>query len=236
MLDAVKKAVNFIENNLQGRVTVSEIAEETGYSQFYFSRIFSSITHVTIYDYVMKRKVSEAYQELMKSERRVLNIALKYGFNSHETFLRAFKRQFDITPMEMRNKKLSDSVKYFKRFNDEYLDFLYTLKVERLNNEVKSPYFIGKPIASLQGSDDYLLTFKDNVMFELDYLMKGNIIKESKVLAQHLKTISLILRIYSTEYDLALRFFLEHLNLNEEVKDPFILMRATENYIDFYLS
>jgi AraC family transcriptional regulator len=99
-LDAICTALEFIEDHLQGEISVADIAAASGYSLYHFIRAFNQIVHHSPYDYLMRRRLSEAADELLVSDRSMLDISLDFGFNNYETFSRAFKRMFAITPSQ----------------------------------------------------------------------------------------------------------------------------------------
>ena len=99
-LGAIHSALDFIETNLREEISVGEIAESAGYSLYHFIRTFNQVVGHSPYDFLIRRRLTEASHELLTSERRILDIALDYCFNSHETFSRAFKRMFDTQPSQ----------------------------------------------------------------------------------------------------------------------------------------
>ena len=96
------KALDFIEDNLKQAITVADMAEAVSFSLYHFCRTFNRVTHHTPYDYLMRRRLSEAAQDLLRSERKIIDIALDHQFNNPETFSRAFKRMFGIQPVQLR--------------------------------------------------------------------------------------------------------------------------------------
>lgn len=108
-LATVARAVAFVEDRLQADITVADMAAEAGYSLFHFSRVFADTTGFTPYDYLMRRRVTEAAAALLGSEDRVIDVALEYRFGSPETFCRAFRRVFECTPTEYRAGGTADA-------------------------------------------------------------------------------------------------------------------------------
>jgi AraC family transcriptional regulator len=102
------QALAFIEQNLCHEIAVADMAEAAGYSLYHFCRTFNGLIHHTPYDYLMRRRLSEAARELVAGERRILDIALDYQFSSPETFSRAFKRLFDVQPSQWRKEGRAD--------------------------------------------------------------------------------------------------------------------------------
>jgi AraC family transcriptional regulator len=100
----MSKAVDFIEDNLKQAITVADMAEAVSFSLYHFCRTFNRVTHHTPYDYLMRRRLSEAAQVLLQSDKKILDIALDHQFNSPETFSRAFKRMFGIQPNQLRKQ------------------------------------------------------------------------------------------------------------------------------------
>lgn len=93
-LQAIQKSIAFIEAHLRSEVTIGDIAAAAGYSLYHFIRTFNQCVHHTPYDYLLRRRLSQAALELLGSHRSILEIALDYQFNNPETFSRAFRRMF----------------------------------------------------------------------------------------------------------------------------------------------
>jgi AraC family transcriptional regulator len=101
-LQAIRTALQYIEDHLHDEIAVADIAAATGYSLYHFIRTFNQAVHHTPYDYLMRRRLSEAARALLDSNDRIIDIALDFQFNNHETFSRAFKRMFDTQPTQWR--------------------------------------------------------------------------------------------------------------------------------------
>lgn len=105
-IDIIFQSIEYIESHLQSEITVAEIAEVTGYSLFHFIRTFDRIVHHTPYDYLMRRRLSEAAQILTTSDRRIIDISQDFCFNNQENFSRAFKHLFGVQPSQWRDQKM----------------------------------------------------------------------------------------------------------------------------------
>ena len=101
-LNIICAALEFIEENLRNEISVGDIAASAGYSLYHFIRKFNQTVHHSPYDYLMRRRLSEAAHELLASEHRILDIAFDFCFHNHETFSRAFKRLFATQPNQWR--------------------------------------------------------------------------------------------------------------------------------------
>ena len=91
-LQAICAAIQFIESHLCDPITVADAAAAAGYSLYHFIRSFNQMVQHTPYDYLMRRRLAVAACELLETERRVIDIALYFQFNNHETFTRGFRR------------------------------------------------------------------------------------------------------------------------------------------------
>ena len=100
--EAIQKAVNYIEENLQEEISTEKLAEMVSLSPFYFQRLFKRLVNKSVQEYVKLRRLSEAIIKLQTGEQRILDIAFMYGFSSHASFTRAFKETYGITPEEYK--------------------------------------------------------------------------------------------------------------------------------------
>lgn len=83
-------------------LTLANLSEFLGYSEYYVSRKFKEISGMQLRDYLRYRKLAFALKDIQNTEKGILDIAVKYGFSSHEAFTRAFKEAYGITPSEYR--------------------------------------------------------------------------------------------------------------------------------------
>lgn len=104
-LKNMQNAIDFIERNLKESLTVKIIAREAYLSMYHFHRIFTAFTGETLGDYIRKRRLTEASYMLRKTDRRIIDIAFEFRFESQEAFTRAFKKNFRITPAKYRKEK-----------------------------------------------------------------------------------------------------------------------------------
>lgn len=124
-LNQIQRAVDYFEDNLTGKVTIGEIAQVAGMSQWHFQRIFRAITGDTVKEYIRKRRLSYAATELrMKSEVKILDLALDCQFDSQESFSRAFKKLFALTPKQMKTSKSDLNIIGKIRIDRKYLEHI----------------------------------------------------------------------------------------------------------------
>lgn len=104
-LDPIIRAVEFIESHLLDEICLDQIADAAGYSLFHFIRRFNQAVHQTPYDYLMRRRLSEAAIRLVESDRRIIDIAQDFCFDDQETFSRAFRKMFGMPPSQWRKEQ-----------------------------------------------------------------------------------------------------------------------------------
>lgn len=99
----IQKAIDYIEDNILNEMKFDEIASQAYMSSHHFQRLFSMICSVPLGDYIRYRRLSLAAAEIKNSNVKIIDIALKYGYETPESFSRAFSRFHNITPMMARN-------------------------------------------------------------------------------------------------------------------------------------
>ena len=103
-VDSVLRAVDFVEKRMGDDIGAEDIARAAFFSPFYFSRLFLEATGHAPYDYLMRRRVASAAEEVVGSDRSLTEIALDRGFAVQDGFARAFRRCFGILPSEARRR------------------------------------------------------------------------------------------------------------------------------------
>lgn len=144
-LHSLEKAINYIENNLYDDIDLSSIAKEAGYSLYHFHRIFKRTVGDSLKDYIRKRRITEAAKELVYTNIPIVEIGIKYGYESRAAFSRAFEKVYGRNPSEVRNNKLLYSIR--EAMNLNYMLFKYKLMKEGLAPLYKSlpeRYVVGK--------------------------------------------------------------------------------------------
>lgn len=103
-LERFNKALNYIENNLDNEINYTKIAQAACCSEYHFSRMFSSIAGVSLSEYIRRRRLTLAAFEIQKSDARIIDVATKYGYESADSFARAFQKLHGIKPSQARGK------------------------------------------------------------------------------------------------------------------------------------
>lgn len=105
-IDRVGAALDYIEEHLREDISLEEIARQAHSSLFWFHRVFALLVGDSLGEYLRKRRLNCAAVELVTTNQRIIDIAVKYGFSSHEAFTRAFSAHFGITPSQYRRSGL----------------------------------------------------------------------------------------------------------------------------------
>lgn len=103
ILNELNEACNYIENNIENKIGIKEIARITNQSTDSINRFFVSMLGITIKEYIRKRRLSLAVYDLQNSDEKITDIAFKYGFNSYDSFCKAFLNQHNVTPTQAKN-------------------------------------------------------------------------------------------------------------------------------------
>ncbi len=134
--ELLNKMINYIEDNLDNTIDLNKLSKITNTNLFILERIYMFLTNMTIIEYIKKRRLSKAFEEIRNTEKKIIDIAFKYQYNSQTSFNRAFKQLFQITPTECRkgigNYKLIP-IQYFEQTKNKNC-FDYELK--KIQNKI----------------------------------------------------------------------------------------------------
>ncbi|MEJ9116251.1 AraC family transcriptional regulator [Bacillus paramobilis] len=109
-MDSLKNmnaAMQYIENTLTDEIDFKEVAKIAYCSEYHFKRMFSFLAGISLSEYIRCRRLTLAAFELKDSDAKVIDVAIKYGYNSPDSFARAFQNLHGITPSEARNSSRS---------------------------------------------------------------------------------------------------------------------------------
>ena len=131
----IEKCIEYIEANIQEPFSVKEIADKAGYSVFHFSRVFRRIMGMSIMEYVRKRRLSLAAQELLQAEK-IIDVAYNHGFDTASGFSKAFRKEYGYSPLQ-----------YIKRMKPFYQQGISDMK----GIYTKEPQIVSKPAFKVAG-------------------------------------------------------------------------------------
>lgn len=112
-IQSIQKSIDYMESNILEDINYEDVARYVYMSNYHFHRLFSMITGITANEYIRKRRLSMAGQEISMSDAKVLDISLKYGYDSPESFSKAFMRFHGVTPSIARRSGME--LKSFNR-------------------------------------------------------------------------------------------------------------------------
>lgn len=104
-LQVLAQALGYIEAHLRGELTPDEVADSCGYSLSALQKMFRYAFRIGVKDYIARRRITLAARDLLGTKDTVLTIALRYGYESHEVFTRAFRRIWGETPSVFRRER-----------------------------------------------------------------------------------------------------------------------------------
>ena len=132
MNQQIKKATYYIESHLDDDLDVFQVAHVAGYSHFHFCRIFKMHTGESVMSYVIRLRLEKASLQLNLGNNSMIEIAFDAGYQTPTGFLKAFKKQFGMTPTDYKNQ----SHLWFNHYKDIKMD-----KVEIVTREVAHVVF-----------------------------------------------------------------------------------------------
>ena len=130
----------YIKKNDSESLSLGRLSKESGYSEFYISKKFKEISGMQFRDYLRYRRLAFALKELRDTENGILDIALRYGFSSHEAFTRSFKEAYGITPSEYRRHPGPVALRTIIKPFDCYLSEIGVSHMENSEQKIKTYY------------------------------------------------------------------------------------------------
>lgn len=101
-MGGIGEAIRYIEENITGELEIESIAKRAFVSPFYFQKGFALLCGFTVGEYIRRRRLALAGSELVSTDGKIIDIALKYGYDSPDSFTRAFTRFHGVTPAAVR--------------------------------------------------------------------------------------------------------------------------------------
>lgn len=112
-ISAIQKAVDYIEDHITEKIDYEEVAAQGFSSVYHFQRVFSIVCGFTVGEYIRRRRLSLAGKELASGHEKILDVALKYGYESPDSFAKAFRKFHGILPSAAREN--GNNLKSFSR-------------------------------------------------------------------------------------------------------------------------
>ncbi|MDL2234888.1 AraC family transcriptional regulator [Christensenellaceae bacterium OttesenSCG-928-L17] len=117
--ECISDAISYIEENITSELTMDDIAKHVHISPFYFQKGFAMLCDFTVSDYIRCRRLALAGGELVATDKKIIDIALQYGYDSPDSFTKAFTRFHGCTPAAVR--KDGASIKSFAPLSIKFM-------------------------------------------------------------------------------------------------------------------
>ena len=144
----IQMVVNEIDESIKHRddeaLTLRFLSRKLGYSEFHTTRKFRELSGITFRDYLRLRKLAFALIDVRDTQKSFLDIAVDYGFSSHEAFTRAFKITYSVTPKVYRKNPVPVILRTKINTFDRYILGLGEIGMIKSNEEIKI-YFVSIP-------------------------------------------------------------------------------------------
>ena len=101
-IEGIQESIDFMEQNLTEELEIEAIAGKAALSPFYFQRIFGALCGMTVGEYIRARRMTLAAQELSRKDAKVIDVAMKYGYDAPDSFAKAFQRFHGIPPSQAK--------------------------------------------------------------------------------------------------------------------------------------
>lgn len=112
----LNEIINKIEENLTNKISYTELAKIIGTSSYTLQRIFTFLTGITLTEYIRKRRLSNAAEELLSTNIKIIDLALKYQYDSPISFSNAFEKMHGISPQKLRKNNASIKILQMKKY------------------------------------------------------------------------------------------------------------------------
>lgn len=120
--NVIDGSIDFIESRLTEAINIGELAQQAFFSKTHYQRLFRAAVGESVMAYVKNRRLQLACRDMYAGSARILDIALKYGYDSHEGFTRAFKAYFGVTPSEYRKCDITNETEAIAMLSNEVLN------------------------------------------------------------------------------------------------------------------
>ncbi|MBR4145687.1 MAG: AraC family transcriptional regulator [Lachnospiraceae bacterium] len=181
-LPYVHDAIEYIEKNLLSIKDIKEVADNLHISVAQLQKGFHVLTGYTLYEYIRNRRLYEAALEVLDGEKSILDIAIKYGYETHESFTKAFTRFHGVNPNSLRRNRAnirkfvsiqvklvvdggtSDNIKIIKKYPFTLIGYKYKIteelnEIQKFWNDIYEKHYAG---IGENGEKDETASFIEN--------------------------------------------------------------------------
>ena len=171
-ITGIQNAINYIESHLTEPISYEEVATQSFSSSYHFQRVFSILCGFTLGEYIRSRRLTLAGMELAEGKIKVIDAALKYGYESPDSFAKAFQKFHGILPSQARSsgsslKSFSPLVLKISLEGGNMMKYRIEDKPELIFTGYKRR-FSGTPAERMGQESDFYTSTRMN-----QYLLKG---------------------------------------------------------------
>lgn len=103
--DIIHELTGWIEVNINKPLKIDDVAEKSGYSKWHLQRMFCRVMDISLGHYIRDKKMRLAAQDLIDSQESIMDISVKYGYDSQQSFTRTFSKKYHVPPATFRRLK-----------------------------------------------------------------------------------------------------------------------------------
>ena len=137
----MNKVIKYIEKHLDSEIEMKELSKIVLVNDFIFGRVFSFVAGISLKEYIKLRRLSKAYEEIKNTNNKIIDIALKYQYNSATSFTRSFKNYFGLSPMECRKSKKTYKIYPILSFKPN-ITYSFDYEIKEIKNKTLYVYEI----------------------------------------------------------------------------------------------
>lgn len=162
--------IEYIEKNLYEEINDKELSQILGVNEYTMHRIFLFVTNYTLAEYIRKRRLSMSALDLLAGKEKIIDIAIKYNYESSQSYSRAFRAMMGFLPSEINRKQ--NNIKFFSKYeveNEDIIDEfnyhiekniefkLYAISMQTTikNCHNQAPLFWKENLNSIKGKSEY---------------------------------------------------------------------------------
>ena len=111
-LESIQRVIDYIEDHLEDSLDLNVLTRVAKMQTYPLQRTFSLLAMMTLPEYIRGRRLTLAAQQLTQTDEKIIDLALRFGYETPEAFTKAFKRQHGCSPTLMRNERRPIPVSY----------------------------------------------------------------------------------------------------------------------------
>lgn len=138
--DKIAGCLQYIEDHLYDKISLDDIAGYCGISKFHLHRMFKALSGDPLMEYIQFRKLSASLSEVTGTNRRIIDIAMDYGFDYEQSYIRAFRKKFGVTPLKVRQEPVSLVIQ--EKLNIDDILSVHNSMVYKPSFMFKEPFYL----------------------------------------------------------------------------------------------